>query len=117
MYLGKQEHWVQLRADSIDKIALDESGFANKDFQGKPVNMLQVQSIEQHLLNYYEKNGYPFASIFLDSIRLADDSMKAILKINKGPLYHIDSIRVYGNITISNHFLQQYLGISKWKPI
>ncbi|MEI9934173.1 MAG: BamA/TamA family outer membrane protein [Ferruginibacter sp.] len=35
-----------------------------------------------------------------------------MLKVNKGPLYHIDSIRVYGKVKISNNFLQHYLGIT-----
>jgi len=112
LYLGRLEHWIQLRPDSIDKLALDAGGFVNKDFLNEPVNMPQVQALEQHLLNYYEKNGYPFAAVFLDSIHMVGDSMNAVIKVNKGPLYHIDSIRVYGNIKIDNRFLQQYLGIS-----
>ncbi|MEP7142089.1 MAG: POTRA domain-containing protein, partial [Ferruginibacter sp.] len=62
--------------------------------------------------SYYEKNGYPFAGVFLDSIQLTPDAMKASLRVTRGPLYHIDSIRVRGKIKISNNFLQRYLGIS-----
>ena len=35
----------------------------------------------------------------------------ALLKVNKGPLYRIDSIRIYGNAKISNSYLQRYLDI------
>ena len=38
--------------------------------------------------------------------------MNAELNVNKGPLYHIDSLRLYGNVKISNSFLQHYLGIN-----
>ena len=116
LYLGIQQHWAQLRVDSVDKIALDATGFTTNDFKNEPVNMLQLQSLEQHLLNYYEKNGYPFAAVFLDSIRIADDGMNAMLKLRKGPLYHIDSIHVQGDIVIDNHFLQEYLGIVNGSP-
>ena len=63
------------------------------------------------MLTYLENNGYPFAKIFLDSINLTGDSATANLVVDKGPLYKIDSIRVYGNARISNDFLQHYLDI------
>ena len=90
---------------------MDISGFTDKNFINKPVNIAELQVIKERILNYYEKNGYPFAGVFLDSIQLTPDAMNASLKVNKGPLYHIDSIRVRGKVKISNSFLQRYLGI------
>jgi outer membrane protein assembly factor BamA len=58
-----------------------------------------------------ENNGYPFASVSLDSIRFEGDSVHAVMKLDKGPLYKIDSIRNLGNGSITSNFLQQYLGI------
>jgi outer membrane protein assembly factor BamA len=49
----------------------------------------------------------------LDSIRLEEDKINAMLKVTKGPLYHIDSIRVFGKAKISKNFLNHYLGIPK----
>jgi outer membrane protein assembly factor BamA len=112
LYIGKQQHWIKLRADSIDKVALDESGFSENFFDHKLINISQLQSMQRQILNYYEKNGYPFAGIFLDSIHQNDEGMNAEMKVNKGPLYHIDSLRLYGSAKISNRFLQQYLGIN-----
>ena len=63
------------------------------------------------MLVYLENNGYPFGKVFLDSISLIEDSVTATLLIDKGPLYKIDSIRIYGNAKISNDFLQRYLEI------
>ncbi|RYY64409.1 MAG: hypothetical protein EOO13_18525, partial [Chitinophagaceae bacterium] len=65
----------------------------------------------QRLLNYYERNGYPFASVFLDSIQLDNDKMTATLKAEKGVLYHIDSIRLQGKVKLNPNFLQRYLDI------
>ena len=112
LYLGKKQYWLVLKADSIDNAALSENNFDENNFENKPVDMLRIQSTQQHLLNYYERNGYPFASVFLDSIKMTDSGMNAMLKVRKGPLYHIDSIHVYGDAKISNHFLQELLGIS-----
>lgn len=111
LYLGKQQKWVQLSFDSIDKKALDQSNFIAKEYINKPVDFTQLHYLKERILNYYENNGYPFASIYLDSIKLADEGMSAILTCSRGPQYHIDSIRVNGKIKMSNFFLQKYLGI------
>ena len=111
LYLGVQQNWVQLRTDSVEKTALNASGFNSKNFSNKPFNINQLGNMKKGLLNYYENNGYPFAAVFLDSIFFKDTAMTATLIVKKGPLYHIDSISVKGKIKISNSFLQHYLGI------
>jgi outer membrane protein assembly factor BamA len=111
LYVGKQQHWVVLNSDSIDKKALNESGFINKLFLNKQVNISQLKNIEQRILNYYENNGYPFAAVYLDNIQMKEDAIAASLKVDKGPLYHVDSIRVNGKVKITKSFLQHYLDI------
>ena len=112
LYLGSQQNWVQLSSDSVERRAMDASGYFEKNYINKPVNFTQLQLVKERILNYYENNGYPFASIFLDSIRLNNNAIAAALKVNKGPLYHIDSISIRGKAKISNQFLQRYLGIA-----
>ena len=112
LFLGKQYQWIKLTPDGIEKTAMDESRFREKDYAGKLLNIQQLLSLQQRVLNYYEKNGYPFAEIFLDSIRLDEDKMEALLRSRRGPLYHIDSIRIFGKSKISKRFLQHYLAIS-----
>jgi len=111
LYVGRQQTWIKLKTDSIEKQAIEESGFTEKTFNNKPVNLIQVQQIKERILNYYEKNGFPFASVYLDSLQLHEQTMAATLKVKRGPLYHVDSIRVTGKVKITNYFLQRYLGI------
>lgn len=113
LFLGKQYRWVQLQPAGIEKKAMDESGFAERNFAGKILNMQQLQVVQERVLHYYEKNGYPFAGVFLDSIKLDNDKMDALLKVNKGPLYHLDSIIILGKGRVSKKFLQHYLGLPK----
>ena len=69
--------------------------------------------LPETILNYYENNGYPFAKVGFDSIVIDDkNEISAVLKIDKGIEYKIDSIRVFGNANISNRFLQHYLKIA-----
>src|SRR4249919_3031318 len=109
LFLGKQYQWIKLTPVGIEKSAMDESRFKEKEYAGKLFNIQQLLLLQGRILNYYENNGYPFAEIFLDSIRLEEEKMEALLKSRKGPLYHIDSIRVLGNAKISRNFLQHYL--------
>ncbi|MEO6669427.1 MAG: BamA/TamA family outer membrane protein [Ferruginibacter sp.] len=111
LYLGIRYNWVQLRTAAIEKKALEESGFRDQHFLNKPVNLLQLQALQQRILTHYEKEGYPFASVYLDSVQINDDKISAVLKAEKGLLYHIDSIRIIGKAKISNKFLQRYLYI------
>lgn len=111
LYSGPKYNWLQLQTSGIDKTALSAAGYIEKNFINKPVNFSQLQLVQQRLLNHYENNGYPFATVFLDSIQLDDDKMTATLKADKGVLYHIDSIRIYGKVKLNKNFLQRYLDI------
>ena len=113
LFLGKQYHWIKLNPGGVEKKALDESGYTENKFTGKLLNMVQLQTLQEKILVYYEKNGFPFAAVYLDSILLQDDKMDALLKVDKGPLYHLDSIRVFGKGRISKKFLYHYLGLPK----
>ena len=111
VYLGTKYNWVQLTPVNIEKKALDESGFMEKNFLDKPINISQLELLKQRMLNYYEAAGYPFAAVYLDSVQINDDKINALLKADKGVLYHIDSIRVYGKVNLKKRFLQHYLNI------
>lgn len=111
LYTGQLFQWVQLNTNAIDQQVLAAVGYMPKTFLNKPLNMAQLQSLQVGLLKHYEKNGYPFVKIYLDSIRLSNNKMEAILQADKGVLYHIDSIRTYGKLNLSKKFLQRYLRI------
>jgi outer membrane protein assembly factor BamA len=69
-----------------------------------------IETLPQTILNYYENNGYPFAKMSFDSVTINNQNeIAATLKVDKGIVYKMDSIRVLGNLNISNKFLQHYL--------
>jgi len=111
LYIGQQYKWAHINIAAADPQVLSVSGWNGKIFSNKPVNFEQLKGFQENMLVYLENNGYPFAKIYLDSIRLIEDSVNASLMIDKGPFYKIDSIRVYGNAKISNTFLQHYLDL------
>jgi outer membrane protein assembly factor BamA len=112
LFVGELYLWAQLDAKNIEQPILDAIGWREKMFADKPIDFTQVQVWEERILNHLENTGYPFARVYLDSLQLESDKVAALLKVNKGPLYKIDSIRLHGNAKISNNYLQRYLDIS-----
>lgn len=111
LFLGEEYQWAVLEAKNIEAAVLDAVGWREKMFAGKPINFKEVQQWQERILNRMENTGYPFARVYLDSLQLDKEMVSALLKVNKGPLYKIDSIRLYGNAKISNIYLQRYLDI------
>jgi outer membrane protein assembly factor BamA len=112
LYVGNSYHWASIDTRRVDPALLAAVAWNEKTFARHPLDFRQFQARQQLLLDYLENNGYPFAKISLDSIVLKDSAeVAAVLKIDKGPLYKIDSIRVYGPAKISSEFLQRYLNI------
>ncbi|MEJ7627346.1 MAG: BamA/TamA family outer membrane protein [Ferruginibacter sp.] len=111
LYLGKKYNLIKLKTGNIERKALSESGYIEKNILNKPINLIQLQQLQNRLLSYYERSGYPFASVYLDSIQIEDNNILAVLKAERSVLYHVDSIRVFGKANINKKFLQRYLGI------
>jgi outer membrane protein assembly factor BamA len=112
LYLGDQYKWVEINTDSVDERLLEATGWNGRQFKNKTIDFTRLQQQEERILNYYENNGYPFAGISLNNVQISDNKIKGDLQVSKGPLYHIDSIRVYGKAKIKNLFLQHYIDIS-----
>jgi outer membrane protein assembly factor BamA len=111
LYLGEQYKWAQINTDSIDEKLLEAISWNTKQFSNKKIDFPRLQQQEERILNYYESTGYPFAEVSLQNIAIDNDKITGDLRVNKGPFYHIDSIRVFGKAKIKNLFLQHYLNI------
>lgn len=112
LYLGKKYQWAKILTEDKDNELLETLHWKEDDYHKKPLTFSQLAQKQEALLAYLEERGHPFGKVFLDSIEIACDEITARLRINKGPLYKLDSIRVYGDARVSNLFLQRYLDIS-----
>lgn len=112
IYLGKKYQWLSISTDSIDQNVLSNSGWNEKQFTNKEIDFNRLRFQQDKIIEYYENIGYPFASVALKNVEIINNKIKAQLYVDKGILYHIDSIRVYGKVKIKNLFLQHYLGIA-----
>lgn len=111
LFLGSAYRIGHIKTDSADRKLLERVGWNERGLLNKPLDLDQLEAFQVKMLDYLENNGYPFARIELDSLRFEEEQFYAKLKVNKGPLYKIDSIRCYGSANISANFLQHYLDI------
>lgn len=113
LYMGGQYQWSQIHTSSQDAALLQSIRWPGNQMDFDPASLKFWQ---QKILDYLEENGYPFGKVSLDSISISGDKVEGVLQISRGPLYRIDSLRVYGDARVSNEFLQRYLGITNGSP-
>ncbi|MGB8192229.1 MAG: ShlB/FhaC/HecB family hemolysin secretion/activation protein [Chitinophagaceae bacterium] len=112
LYIGDAFKWAYLNTEQVNKGWLEAVGWNNRQYADHAFNWQQYMLLRQKLLDHLENNGYPFAKLFLDSLELRNEgTIQASLKLDPGPLYKIDSLRIYGTTRISNDFLQRYLDL------
>lgn len=109
IYLGEQYKWARITTRHQDASILQFIRWPDK-MEGI-VDFNTLHSWEKKILDHLEENGRPFGKVYLDSIGINGNEVSALLKIEQGPLYKIDSIRVYGDAKVSSEFLQRYLEI------
>ncbi len=113
LFLGPRYQWAGIRTRPGDAALLESLRFPG--FTGA-LDFSRMQAFQKQVLDRLEEEGYPFGKVELDSLELKGDSVSAFLRIDRGPIYRIDSIRVYGDAKVNNEFLQRYLGIANGSP-
>lgn len=115
LFLGDKYNRLNLHIRDQDKHYLQQTGW---ELQGKRkrINFEDYRQAGDKLLDYFEANGYPFAKINLDSVSITGNQIEAVLNIDKGFPYRIDSIRLYGTAKISRNFIHHYLNIDRRSP-
>jgi len=110
LLIGKQWEWASLRNGNVDAAILSRIGFRERLYDKKPFRPDQVNQLMEAILDYCENNGYPFASVKLDSISEDNQHLEAQLFLQKNKLITIDSLSIKGNAKIAKAYLANYLG-------
>ena len=108
---GELYKWTLLKRGNVDEGILSEIGFRESLYENKPFYFKDVLKMQEKILVYCENNGYPYASIKLDSIQFFKNTMLAKLNLTKNVELHIDSITVEGSANIAPVYLYNYLNI------
>ncbi len=111
LFLGLQYKWAKINTRPEDQEILSAVRWPKSSFQNAGMDWTSATNWQEQILSYLENNGYPFAKIAFDSINIHNNQVDALLKIDKGYLFKLDSIRLWGNAKISRDFLQRYLDL------
>jgi outer membrane protein assembly factor BamA len=111
IFLGTQYKWAEVSTDPRDADILEAVRWNPLSFSDSKLDLRVLSHLEQLIVDHLAEHGHPFAKVYLDSILLKQEQLSAKLKIEPGPEYKIDSIRLYGDVKIDNEFLQRYLDI------
>ncbi len=116
LHLGPQYEWVALTDGNVGEAWLDQVGFRERMYRKKPFAYGEVARLQERLLDYAENNGFPFAKVWLDSIKVEGKGIAAKLFMDKGPLILISEIKIKGTAKLSKTYLTRYLGIREGMP-
>lgn len=114
IYHGHKYKWAQLSLKKIPDALLNNMGIRERAWNDQPLSPRRFAALTGKVLGYCENNGYPFASIYLDSIsRHEGKGIYANLVLEPGQLTKYDTIKIEGNVPVSHQFLLTYLGIQQ----
>ncbi len=116
LHIGPVYEWTNLYNGNIPKDFLPRAANNRSKKGGTPFNFDQIAEIREKVLQKAEQNGYPFASVFLDSIRLKGNTISAglYMELNK-PIVWGDLL-LEGDANISTTYLSNYLGVKTGDP-
>jgi len=116
LYMGEAYEMGYLKNDNVEPNFLGQTTYKEKFYQDEPFHYKELANLQQQLLSVAENNGYPFASVQLDSFRVVNESVYAQLQMEKNNLILFDEINIEGNAKINPKFLSSYLNLNKEKP-
>jgi len=114
---GEQYKWLKLSKGNLDAEAESKIDISNRLFLNRPFNAKQLNQLFERAIKYYENNGYPFATVRLDSFNFNDNNeLSASIKLAKNQFYKVDSVLLRGSSKISRKYLLNHLELKTGDP-
>jgi hemolysin activation/secretion protein len=109
--LGKQYDGLKLENGNIPDHLVEELSLKDQFKKDKPIGFNNLNRLYQRILGYYEDNGYPFVSLYIDSLVSVSDVYQAKLFVSPNRNIKLDTIRLVGSAKLNQSFLNSYLGL------
>lgn len=116
LHIGDRFDLAELRNGNLSEGILLESGFREKLYRQIPFKPAEYVKLQQRILNYAERSGYPFSSVWLDFIQIKDNQISAALMVEKAFLVTYDSLKIMGGTKTQARFLTRYLQLYPGQP-
>ncbi len=116
LFVGPRFRWVQLRTAGLSDQLLSKSGFRQKKVSHKPLSYEEIKTFQRRILRQAAEQGYPLASIRLDSLSFEPDGQsRATLVFESGPLIRYGKPDIRGDAGISPDMLGRLLHLPEGK--
>ncbi|MBK7965427.1 MAG: hypothetical protein IPK10_09155 [Bacteroidetes bacterium] len=106
--LGPLYKVVEIKTAQEDDYLLSNGGRLYPD---KVFSPEAYSRVTKNILNFSTNNGYPFALVRLDSLKVNDGKLTANLVVDRGNLVLLDTALIKGSAKVSPAYLNNYLGI------
>jgi translocation and assembly module TamA len=116
VYVGEQFHWAYLRNGNLGDGLLTRAGYREKFFRHAAWRPADWAALQERILVEAENQGYPFATVGLDSVRLDGHDIAGRVVLKRGPAVVFDSIQIIGSSKTKKRFLTKYLQIFPGAP-
>lgn len=108
--LGSVYKWSKCSIDSNTQSLMLAAGL-NLIRDDQVFNLLGWSNLCRSALVFLEDNGYPFASVGLERVKVSENTVEGFLRIEKGPMYLIDSLVVKGDLKMSKQVVARIANI------
>ncbi len=116
LHVGNTYRWAYLKNGNIEEAYLSQAGFRERLYDNHGFNFQEIKMLKERVLEYAENNGYPFATVWLDSIKIHEGEVAARIFMKKGRFVTFGEPSISGDIKISKTYLENYLGINEGSP-
>lgn len=106
--LGPQYKVIEIKTAQEDDYLLSNGGRLYPD---KVFSKEVYSRVTRNILNFCTNNGYPFALVRLDSVKVKEGKLTANLVVDRGNLILLDTALIKGTAKVSAAYLNNYLGI------
>lgn len=113
VYAGPKFKWGVLSNGNVAEETLSKIGFREELYFQESLNTNQIKRLFKKLLDDAENTGFPFAEVFLDSVQIEKDEIRASLNYQKGDFVKIDSLIIKGDLSTNRKYIENYIGFKK----
>lgn len=108
---GTKFKTAQIRTGNLDPGMMPNAVYRDRLLYNEPFRPQAVANLFRKMVEQYENNGYPFASVQPDSVEIGADEVRMSILVQKGPAVTMDSIVLRGSANVKKVFLYGYLGM------
>lgn len=107
---------AQIRNGNIEPRFADKLKPEFRQFSGNTYTQLEIGKLLTEILSLYENNGYPFASVRIDSLEFQNNQISGVVMVNPRSLVIWDTIINEGGFTVDEKVFYAIIGFSPGDP-